>query len=37
MTENEFIDMCKEVHSIDYNFLQMDFAPKQEASREREF
>jgi len=37
VTENEFIDMCKEVHSIDYNFLLMDFAPKQEASQEREF
>jgi len=26
----QFIDMCKEVHSIDYNFLLMDFAPKAE-------
>ena len=30
MTEEQFIDMCKEVHSIDYNFLLMDFAPKAE-------
>ena len=35
MTEEQFIDMCKEVHSIDYNFLLMDFAPKQECMKFR--
>ena len=28
MDEQSFVNMCKEVHSIDYNFLLMDFAPK---------
>ena len=35
MTEEQFIDMCKEVHSIDYNFLLMDFAPKDPSMKFR--
>ena len=35
MTEEEFIEMCKEVHSIDYNFLLMDFAPKDPSMKFR--
>ena len=35
MTEEQFIQMCKEVHKIDYNFLCMDFAPKSEDKRFR--
>ena len=31
----QFIDMCKEVHSIDYNFLLMDFAPKDPSMKFR--
>ena len=27
--------MCKEVHSIDYNFLLMDFAPKDPSMKFR--
>ena len=35
MTEEQFIDMCKEVHSVDYNFLLMDFAPKDPSMKFR--
>ena len=35
MTEQEFIDMCKEVHAVDYNFLLMDFAPKDPSMKFR--
>ena len=30
LTEAEFINLCNEVHSVPYNFLLMDFAPKEE-------
>ena len=35
MTEEEFISMCKEVHSVDYNFLLMGFAPKDPSMKFR--
>ena len=35
MSEQEFINLCKEVHKIDYNFLLMDFAPKSPEFRFR--
>ena len=28
MSESEFVGMCNNVHSLDYNFLLMDFSPK---------
>ena len=28
MSESEFVEMCNNVHSLDYNFLLMDFSPK---------
>ena len=27
MSESEFVEMCNNVHSLDYNFLLMDFSP----------
>jgi hypothetical protein len=35
MSEQDFINLCKEVHKIDYNFLLMDFAPKSPEMRFR--
>ena len=35
MSEQQFIALCKEVHSIDYNFLLMDFAPKHPSMKFR--
>jgi hypothetical protein len=35
MDEQSFTSMCKEVHSIDYNFLLMDFAPKDPSKKFR--
>lgn len=35
MTEEQFIQMCKEVHSKEFNFLMMDFNPKENSMKFR--